>query len=122
MNKEIQYVSHIIPTLDWEGGLLGIRLRFEPKEIQALHNDYISSFKSARETVAKAKKTLELWPSDMHDFLDKDKDNKNLNKYFIVRSYILDPTKCLPHQEGVAQPQELSSCLLYTSPSPRDRS
>ena len=35
-NSELHYVSHIIPTLDWKGGLLGIRLRFEPKDMDEL--------------------------------------------------------------------------------------
>ena len=29
--SQIHYVSHILPTLDWDGGLLGIRLILEPK-------------------------------------------------------------------------------------------
>jgi AAA15 family ATPase/GTPase len=71
-NDEIHYVSHIIPTLDWNGGALGIRLRFEPKDIETLYKDYLSSFKSAKETTEAAKKqngadnvTLELWPRTM---------------------------------------------------------
>ena len=35
-NSELHYVSHIIPTLDWKGGLLGVRLQFEPKDINNL--------------------------------------------------------------------------------------
>jgi hypothetical protein len=27
---QIHYVSHILPTLDWDGGLLGVRLILEP--------------------------------------------------------------------------------------------
>ena len=32
--SEIHYVSNLIPTLDWDGGLLGVRLRFEPNNIE----------------------------------------------------------------------------------------
>ena len=109
INKEIHYVSHILPTLDWTGGSLGIRLRLEPKNIEELYKDYRSSFKSAKETIKTAKKkketskgTLELWPRTMREFLDK-----RLNTHFTVRSYILDPKKCKLPEGGIAQPQEL---------------
>ena len=59
INKEIHYVSHILPTLDWTGGSLGIRLRLEPKNIEELYKDYRSSFKSAKETIETAKKQKE---------------------------------------------------------------
>ena len=32
---ELHYVASIIPSLDWEPGLLGIRLSFEPTNITA---------------------------------------------------------------------------------------
>lgn len=39
-DSELYYVSHIIPTLDWKGGLLGVRLRYEPKDIEALIQEF----------------------------------------------------------------------------------
>ena len=33
-SSELHYVNHIIPTLDWTGGKLGVRLKFEPKNIK----------------------------------------------------------------------------------------
>ena len=107
---EIHYVSHIIPTLDWNGGPLGIRLRFEPKDIETLYKDYLSSFKSAKETIdasnlAGNKTELKLWPKTIRDFLDK---HKKLSTYFTVRAYILDPKKRNDPKDGIAQPQELS--------------
>ena len=117
-NNEIHYVSHILPTLDWTGGSLGIRLRLEPKNIEELYKDYRSSFKSAKETIETAKKqeetskgTLELWPRTMREFLDK-----RLNTHFTVSSYILDPKKCKPPERGVAQPQELAGDSLLDDP------
>ena len=35
-NKEIHYVSHLIPTLSWDGGKLGVRLCLEPKNYNGL--------------------------------------------------------------------------------------
>ncbi|GAH73734.1 unnamed protein product, partial [marine sediment metagenome] len=119
-NKEIYYVSHILPTLDWTGSSLGIRLRLEPKNIEELYKDYLASFKAAIETMKTSKKqketsksTLELWPRTMREFLDK-----RLNTHFIVRSYILDPTKCKLPEIGVAQPQELPADNPYLDEDP----
>ncbi len=39
-NSELHYVSHIIPTLDWKGGLLDVRLRFEPKDMDELIQEF----------------------------------------------------------------------------------
>lgn len=95
--NEIHYVNHIIPTLDWAGGKLGIRLRFEPKNIEALYTDY----NTAQSTVDKLmedrkKKTTKLWPIHLWDFLQK-----KLHTYFTVNAYILDPSKF--GQENVPQ-------------------
>ena len=49
-NTEIHYVSHLLPTLDWEGGLLGVRLRLEPENIDELYKDFLSSINAAKET------------------------------------------------------------------------
>jgi predicted ATP-dependent endonuclease of OLD family len=50
-NDEIHNVIGLLPRLDWEGGLLGARLRLEPKDVEDLYKEY----RSAR---AKAVKTI----------------------------------------------------------------
>lgn len=91
--NEVHYVSHLIPTLDWDGGLLGVRLRLEPESIENLYKDFVTSFKASQQTVEEAKKqketlSLKLWPKDLHDFL-----NKKLRTYFKIQAYTLDPLK-----------------------------
>ena len=99
-DTEIHYVSHIIPTLDWSNGSLGIRLTFEPKNIENLYKAYKSAYEAAKSTseARKNSKPLTLWPQTMRDFLDKE-----LQQHFTIKSYILDPTKFTD-----AAPQELS--------------
>jgi predicted ATP-dependent endonuclease of OLD family len=95
-DNKIHYVSHIIPTLNWSGGLLGIRLIFEPEKVDDLYKNYIAAYTTAKNTndlhkagSEEGKKTsLALWPRSMRDFLDKE-----LHKYFVVRAYVLDPAK-----------------------------
>lgn len=99
-DKEIHYVSHIIPTLDWSGGLLGVRLILEPSKIEELYKEYTSAYKSAKSTSnprsthseqganGNGKPTLNLWPKSMRDFMDKE-----LHKHFKIHAYVLDPSK-----------------------------
>ena len=103
---EYHYVHKLIPTLDWEGGLLGVRLRLEPKkDLSALFSDYRQSRARAQKNLAKAM-TLgnsegiastsnaqeyiqrAFWPKDLKDFL-----GRRLPNYFAVRYYELDPKK-----------------------------
>jgi predicted ATP-dependent endonuclease of OLD family len=88
--NEIHYVNRIIPTLDWTRGLLGIRLRFEPKDIETLYSDYISAKNNKELLLTKSPKAkgIKIWPISLWDFLQK-----KLNSYFTINAYILDPTK-----------------------------
>lgn len=90
-NNELHYVNHLIPSLDWTGGLLGIRLRFEPASIEALYKEFSSTCKNSVEIIGIAdstidKSTFSLWPKNMWDFL-----GKRLNSNFCVRTYLLNP-------------------------------
>ena len=90
-DKEIHYVSHIIPTLDWSGGHLGVRLIFEPKKVEDLYKAYKAAYEAAKNTSESRKNgnPLKLWPQTMREFLDKE-----LHKHFTINAYILDPSKC----------------------------
>ncbi len=103
--KEVHYVSRLIPTLDWDGGMIGVRLRFEPKNIEGLYRDFADSHASAKHMAgigASKKKTLPLWPKNLWDFLER-----RLNAHFQVSSYLLDPKKVDEPVEGIAKPQLL---------------
>ena len=99
--NEIHYVSHLIPTLDWNGGFLGVRLRLEPKDIESLYSEYWKH----REHVKKVNpdEKFLLWPKNLKEFLDK-----KFNTEFGVRSYLLDPSKRIDDpKNGFAKPQKL---------------
>jgi predicted ATP-dependent endonuclease of OLD family len=96
-DKQIHYVSHLLPTLDWDGGSLGVRLIFEPKDTEELYKGFIDAFAAAKRTIDSHKEaggsgsstSLSLWPTSMRDFLDKE-----IHKYCSVKAYVLDPSKC----------------------------
>lgn len=111
-SDEVHYVQKILPTLDWEGGQLGVRLRFEPKDPAELQKEYLAARQESREakaggTAAAGQQAggeivVSLWPNDLTDFLQR-----RLGRLFTVKAYILDPVKCIEPEHGIAKPQGL---------------
>jgi predicted ATP-dependent endonuclease of OLD family len=133
---EFNYVSGLLPGLEWDGGLLGVRIRLEPEKIDDLYRDYrkaikdIRSLHDAAEVAASADagqakekgkppdaaataKKLNLWPVSLTDFL-----SRKLGDYFILSSYILDPAKLHDVEKGLAKPQELPPGSLALASDP----
>jgi hypothetical protein len=106
---EIHYINHVLPTLDWTGGLLGVRLRFEPKNVELLRQEYLAAIKKVKEILKASANTSEadtpgvaLWPRTLREFLER-----HLLTHLQVKTYTLDPAKLEAPQNGVALPQEL---------------
>ena len=78
--NEIHYVSHLIPTLDWDGGFLGVRLRFEPNDIEELYKEFSLAYGKSKLLAGNVENGFNLWPDDLWDFLDK---KGNLNRLFL---------------------------------------
>jgi len=98
-DDDIYRVGQLLPTLDWAGGNLGVRLRYEIKDIAKLFAEY----KQARERI---KHKAEIFPKNMMDFL-----SKKLSGHFILRYYLLDPN----HKDDI-QPQISLGDPLENSP------
>jgi predicted ATP-dependent endonuclease of OLD family len=109
--KELHLVSKLLPTFDWNGGLLGVRLRLEPRDTELLLKEFVEAIGSA-EALMKAvaekeggsgtPQKLTLWPINMMDFL-----SRKLNSHFRVRAYCLDPKQLAEPVKAIAQPQVL---------------
>lgn len=101
--SEIHRVSHLVPTLKWRGGLLGVRLIYQPKSMENLMQDFLLEYNSAKEAVDMLHNPegithkLELWPRDLREFLDK-----RLGSYFEVKAYLLDP-ECVEENDKPAR-------------------
>ena len=108
--QELHYVSKLIPTLDWAGGPLGVRLRFEPVDLEAFRKEFTQTVFQIEETKkqvpldehGKPTISVSLWPTDMISFLEK-----RLGTHFRVRAYLLDPSKLCAPSDGQAMPQVL---------------
>ncbi len=116
-DNEVHYVQKILPTLDWEGGRLGVRLRFEPKDALELQNEYLAArtntekMRAAGKAMADENKaesgkieefTISLWPQNLIEFL-----RRSMGRLFGVKAYVLDYDKCKSPAYGLAQPQLL---------------
>ncbi|MEO5347635.1 MAG: AAA family ATPase, partial [Magnetococcus sp. YQC-9] len=112
--NELHYVQKIIPTLDWDGGQLGVRMRLEPKDALELQQEYIKARMQAlklQDVAVSARESdgvatdfqVALWPQNLVDFLQR-----QLHKFFTVKAYVLDPDACIEPANGVAKPQTLN--------------
>ncbi|MBX3724332.1 MAG: AAA family ATPase [Xanthomonadales bacterium] len=120
---EMHHVRDLIPTLDWEGGSLGVRLRHEPKDLKLLYKDFMGALSDAEAMRAAAISAvaaehpdadpppvppkLTIWPESLVDFL-----SKRLAAYFTVQAYSLDPAKLVEPSKSQAQPQVLPPTSL----------
>lgn len=95
--NEIHYVNNLIPTLDWDGGFLGVRLRLEPNNIEELFIEFKSTYENSKKIVGNDE-NLNLWPNHLWHFLDH---KGNLNKFFSIKTHLLNPLL-------IATPQKLS--------------
>lgn len=120
---EMHHVRDLIPTLDWEGGRLGVRLRYEPKDLGLFYKDFMGAVTDAEAMKAAAiaavaaehpdvdprpdPPKLTVWPSNLVDFL-----GKRLSAHFTIRAYTLDPALLLGPVASQAQPQTLPLASL----------
>ena len=112
---ELHYVQKILPTLDWNGGRLGVRMRLEPKDAVQLQQEYVAAraqalaLQAAAATLAVAQGKIAshfnvaIWPQNLVEFLQR-----RLTTYFSVRAYVLDPAAYVDPEFGRARPQALN--------------
>ncbi len=109
-DDELHHVSHLIPSLDWESGWLGVRIRLEAKSFEELVEDYLTTRSKSEERVTKYKTDqntppddFSLWPKSFHDYLER-----KFSSVFTLRAYLLDPEKIVaPAEDQRATPQTL---------------
>lgn len=118
---DLHFVQRLLPTLDWAGEYIGVRLRYEPKDVDSLKQEYLTDKGAADEVMnaanaakynkeealfegstVSAVSTFSLWPRSMMDFL-----SRRLRTSFEVHAYLLDPEKQVIPIGGVAFPQVL---------------
>lgn len=115
--SEIQYVVHILPTLDWQGGALGVRLKYQFKDIAELKADYLLHRNAALAVAAKANPAepggLEVWPRSFTDYLER-----RLRGHLEIDAYALDPVLLMNPVDDAAIPQKLRDNALPLNKNP----
>lgn len=108
-DKQLHFVQKILPTLDWDGSAIGVRLRYEPKKLEDFKRDYLASRSAAKAVMAAATLApsegpdpFSLWPKSMIEFL-----SRRMRAIFEVKAYLLDPAKLVDPDNGEAKPQLL---------------
>lgn len=102
LNNEMQYVANLIPNLDWDGGLIGVRLLLQPDKSEKMYSDYIEKYSKARELENKASETgknIKIWPINFCDYM-----KFKMNEIFKIKLYILDALK-IDNEKDI--PQEI---------------
>lgn len=112
---EVHYVQKILPTIDWDGGRLGVRMRLEPKDAAQLQMEYLTARAQALALQAaganlasgQGKTTTDfqvtIWPKSLVEFLQR-----RFAAFFTVKAYVLDPSACVEPEHGSAKPQALN--------------
>jgi predicted ATP-dependent endonuclease of OLD family len=101
--SELQYVKNILPSLEWPGGRLGVRLRFEPEDARQLQADYLTARADAQAIQGGGDGAVNIWPESLTKFLER-----RLGSYFEVKAHKLDPAKCVDPTHSFAAPQPLA--------------
>jgi predicted ATP-dependent endonuclease of OLD family len=120
---EVHRVRDLVPLLEWTGGRLGVRLRYEPKDLDALFKLFITAVTEANAmraaAVAAAAKgavaKLTVWPETLVDFL-----SKRLSSMFRIRAYPLDPALLASPEKLRALPQALPASASPIDGDPLD--
>lgn len=100
--SELHHVAHLIPTLTWTGGPLGVRIRLEPKKAANIQAQYLAARQAAKtlQPDGAGGNGFALWPRDFREFLDR-----RLSDLFVLNAYLLDPTSFATI--GSVEPQPL---------------
>lgn len=88
-SSEIHHVIDFLPSLDWDGGFVGLRFRLEPKNIEDLRADFVDVCKENKRIIGANTHIdiQDIWPyNNIQEFL-----SRYLDKYFKIKTYIIDP-------------------------------
>jgi len=101
---QTQYVIDILPSLDWEEGLLGVRLQYIAEKESDLRGDYNDARSAVEQLVdsTSGSEELQLWPKNLIEFLER-----RFHRYIKVQKYVLSSSEVKPPESGIARIQAL---------------
>jgi len=101
---QIHKVVHILPTINWAGGALGVRLRYEVADVEQLKTAFLDARARAQaveDLATEGKPKPVVRPTVLTELLEE-----QFSRHVIMRAYALDPAeRVAPDSKGIAQPQ-----------------
>ncbi|MBF0186185.1 MAG: AAA family ATPase [Magnetococcales bacterium] len=99
-DAQIHRVIDLLPSLDWEGAVIGVRLQLEPRDPDDLLNRFAEAHNAAKSQIpqlqdnhgsdgtASSKPRFHPWPKDLCDYL-----RKKLHESYAIHYYVLDRSR-----------------------------
>ncbi|MCE3027286.1 AAA family ATPase [Salinicola sp. DM10] len=114
--SQIHHVVDLIPSADWVGGAIGVRLSFEVKNLDELKAAYLEARTAARriEQGAPEGHSPSVPPRNLIEFIEP-----VISKYLVLKAYSLDPELLTPpDSKGRAHVQDLPDDALEIGGTP----
>lgn len=102
-DADLYRVVELLPSLDWDGTRVGIRIEFAPRDQAELLDNYGKAAKAARDLADSQQGAggYTPWPKGLIEYLEK-----NLSASYAFRYYALDATKFSDDLDPVAGPDD----------------
>ena len=94
--SEAYKVRDILPDLEWNGGALAVRVTYEVDDITKLFSEFVET----RVVVSGYENEASLWPKDLCDFLERD---RNFKKFIKQKHYVVS-NEANPNSKEFLQP------------------
>lgn len=91
-DENVNLVSELFTSLEDVPTQVGMRIRFEPDDIQKLYSDFIAAYQNSQNIQEGRENRVEIYPKNLLDFLEHE-ESKNLNKYFKLKYYKLSEAR-----------------------------
>lgn len=88
-DENLHRVVDLLPSLDWDGEPIGVRMVYAPRNGADLIANYTEARANARSTKGDGVSSYKPWPSTMVEYL-----TKRLQQEYEIKYYLLDANEC----------------------------
>lgn len=110
-DENVNLVSELFTSLDSVPAQVGMRIRFEPADMQKLYSEFIAAYQNSQRIQEGRANRFEIYPKNLLDFLEHE-DSKNLNKYFRLKYYKLNEERLIDGAPQDCPARELGRDVL----------
>ena len=88
-DENVNLVRELFVSLDSDPSQVGMRIRFEPEDINQLYSNFIAAYQNSQTIQEGRGNHIDIYPKNLQDFLEHD-DCATLNKFFKLKYYKLN--------------------------------